>query len=84
MSDINAIRLPGLGFVPWWPAYVGDDVNPTLTRGDKWAQHSSNDLPIVLMRCVLVFVEYLVHWYAPMSEGVAISPLNAGNSTDLN
>ena len=35
MSDINATRLPGLGFVPWWPAYVGDDVNPTLIRGDK-------------------------------------------------
>ena len=65
MSDTNATRLPiavlGIVIVIGNIAYVGDDVNPTLTRGDRWAQHPSNDVPIVLMpRCVLVFVEYLV------------------------
>ena len=38
MSDINAIRLPFF-FFWFWPPYVGDDVNFTLTRGEKWAQH---------------------------------------------
>jgi hypothetical protein len=33
MSDINTTCLLGLGFLPWWPAYVDDDVN--LTRGDR-------------------------------------------------
>ena len=62
MSDINAIRLPGVGFIigiGFFP-YVGDDVNHTLTRGERWVQHPSNDVPIVLMCCVLAFVEYLV------------------------
>ena len=41
MSDINAIRLP---FIPLIiiPPYVGGDVNSTLNRGERWAQHPSN------------------------------------------
>ena len=35
MSDIIAACLPGLGFVPWWPPHVGDDVNATLIRGER-------------------------------------------------
>ena len=35
MHDISATRLPGLGFVPWWPPHVGDDVNQVLARGER-------------------------------------------------
>ena len=60
MSDINAIRLPILVFVP--PPYVSDDVNLILTRGERWAQYPSNNVPIVLKCYVLAFAEYsLVH-----------------------
>nr|QIP67839.1 cyclopeptide FYFQPGFP [Amanita virosa] len=34
MSDINATRLP-FYFQPGFPWSVGDDVNPTLTRGES-------------------------------------------------
>ena len=59
MSDINATRLPN-SYITLRP-YVGDEVNHTLIRGEKWAQHSSNDIPIVLMCRVLAFAEYLTH-----------------------
>ena len=37
MSDTNDVRLPLILFrVPVFaPPYVGDDVNPTLTRGER-------------------------------------------------
>ena len=34
MSDINAIRLPFFEILEF-PPYVGDDVNRTLTRGER-------------------------------------------------
>ena len=55
---INATRIPGILVLV---AYVGDDINHTLTRGERWAQHSSDDVLIVLMCCVLAFVEYLLN-----------------------
>ena len=64
MSDINSTRLPiaiviGL-LVVVLPPYIGDDANLILYRGEGWAQHSSNDVSILLMCFVLAFVEYLV------------------------
>ena len=65
MSDTNDNRLPFFGITFSFNginfSYVGEDVNPTLTRGERLAQYSFNDVPIVLMCCVLAFVEYLVH-----------------------
>ena len=62
MSDINPARLPmnilaGLAYLP--PPYIADDVNHTLTRGERWARYLSNGLPIVLIRSVLASVKYL-------------------------
>ena len=37
MFDINSTRLLGILIV--FPPYVGDEVNPTLIRSDRWAQH---------------------------------------------
>lgn len=56
MSNINATRIPSYAR-PYIP-YAEDNVNHTLNRGERWAQHPSNDVPIVLIRCVLAFVEY--------------------------
>ena len=47
MSDINDTRLP-LIILFFYGPYVGDDVNTTLTRGERWVRHSSNDAPIDL------------------------------------
>ena len=44
MSNINATRLPIFSELICW-SYVGDDVTHTLIRGDRWAQHPSNDVP---------------------------------------
>ena len=61
MSDRNVTRLPFSNKYTSIP-YIGDDINHTLTRGERWAQHPSNDVQIVLMCCILGFVEYpLVH-----------------------
>ena len=56
MSDINAARLPlhcPSGACP----YVGENNNQILTRSERLAQHPSDDVPNVLMCCVLAFVE---------------------------
>ena len=62
MSDINSTRLPvALAIVAVGP-YIGGDANFTLTRGERWAQHLSNDVTIVLICFVfLAFVKYLVY-----------------------
>ena len=57
MTDNNATRLPGFIFDVVTIAYVGDDVSHTLNRGERWAQQPSNNVLIVLMCCVLAFVE---------------------------
>jgi amanitin/phalloidin family toxin len=43
MPDINATRLPA--WLATCPC-VGDDVNNTLTRGERYAQHLTNGVPI--------------------------------------
>ena len=58
--------------------YVGENINHTLTRGERWAQRPFNDVLTVLMRCALAFqvVKYLRlvhHWH----KDVAISLLDA-------
>ena len=58
MIEINATRIPN-SYYPGRP-HVGDDANHILTRGERWPQHPSNDVPIVLMCCVLASVKYLV------------------------
>nr|A8W7N4.1 RecName: Full=MSDIN-like toxin proprotein 6; Contains: RecName: Full=Toxin MSD6; Flags: Precursor [Amanita bisporigera]ABW87778.1 putative MSDIN-like protein 6 [Amanita bisporigera] len=35
MSDINGTRLPIPGLIPLGIPCVSDDVNPTLTRGER-------------------------------------------------
>ena len=57
MSDINATRLP-LHCPSGGCPYLGENGNQIITRGERLAQHPSDDvLPIVLMCCVLAFVE---------------------------
>jgi len=89
MSDINATRLPTN--IYYYYSCVGDDTNPTLIRGDRWGQHLSNDVPIVLICCVLAFVEHppgsgsLIRSYGTNLK-VSPSPiliLLQGNCTDL-
>ena len=55
MSNVNATRRPGILILI---AYVGDDVNHTLTRGERWAQYPCNDSTIALICYVLAFVNY--------------------------
>ena len=84
MFDINATRLPYIfsefTFIP----FVGD-VTQTLILGERWAQHPFNDVPIVLICCVLAFVEYPV---VRSSYVTKVLPshflmLIQGNSTEL-
>jgi hypothetical protein len=61
MSDINSSRVPLLLIL--WPllAYTGDEDSTTLNRGDKWAQHPSNDVtPNCTYALILAFAESLV------------------------
>ena len=57
MFDINAARLPihcNRNICP----YVGENNIQTLTRSERLARHPSDDVPTVLMCCVLLaFVE---------------------------
>ena len=73
MSDninLNDTRLPFLWITIFFFPCVSDDVNSTLTRGERWAQNLSNGAPIALMCCVLAFVEDPVHHdhSAPMTR----------------
>ena len=65
---------------PYIIPYVGDDVNHTLTRGERWSQNPSIDLPIVLnMRFVLLVRPYYDTKVSPSH----FLMLMQGNSTDL-
>ena len=75
MSDINATCLPGILIV--YPPYVGDEVNPTLTCGNRWAWYLSNFVSIVFMCCLLAFVECWSTRPLLWHEGVTIPFLNA-------
>ena len=50
MSDINSSRVPLILLLFPLIPYTGDEVNNTLNRGDKWAPHPPNNVPIVLIR----------------------------------